>query len=117
MSPKPSSEYQKYCSEIIERAIETPSLVYSDLEELHSLLGGHWSAFYQAYNLQKDKSFNWCFSNWLYRSTSESCSDGWSNALKRLAKKSNEEVNKIFAEYVNEFLSIWFNSPDGIINP
>ena len=101
------SEYRQNVAKILQGAIERPTMYYHELRELEFLLLGHWMAYEQLCGLAMEKSFRWCFSEWLYKTKSLSGAAGWAHAVTRLAKETGRDPDLLFAELVNEFLPQW----------
>jgi hypothetical protein len=105
-----SSDFGRYkagCESIIESAIDRPSMMYRKLDDLTLTMFGHLVGYDQLGCLPHGVNFNLDFCDWLWDSQSESASDGWGNAIERIAARRGAKPHDVFSELVLAFLDQW----------
>jgi hypothetical protein len=101
------SDYREACVGYLRDALLHPRMYYHSLGELEKILQGHGAAFIQMEVIDRDQSFQTCFSAWLYQEHQVSTSSGWGLAIEQLADAHNRDVDSVCSELVNKFFGEW----------
>ena len=100
-------DYRHFCSELIYEALEKPSMYFRTLEELQSIMFGHYFAYMQLGAITARQSFSNCFVEWLRKTSEVSFSLGWADGIEQMALETDLDSVALFSQLVREFLSRW----------
>ena len=78
-----------------------------ELSGLETLFHGHWMAYLEFAGIDRDESFNYKFTTWLWDKKRVPGDAGWAVAIHLCAKKNDRDPEKVFEEFVKEFLGSW----------
>ena len=82
-------------------------MYFRTLGELELILFGHQCAFEQLKVIDRDQSFNYCYSQWLYDTREVSGSAGWAYAIESMASANGDDAEALFSQLSEEFLRQW----------
>ena len=101
------SGYKYFCNDLVQRAIEKPSMYFKSLKDLECILYGHQEAFEQLGAISHMNGFHFRFAEWLHAATGESTAAGWAFAIEKLAKSKKEKSLVVFESFARQFIAEW----------
>jgi hypothetical protein len=110
--PGPSS-YRAAVSKAILYVLQHRGMFAEELSGLQDMFHGHWMAYHELAGIDRDESFNFRFATWLWDQKRVPGDAGWAVAIHLSANKSGVDAEKVFEDFVKEFLTTWDAQADG----